>query len=476
MRKAARGALLVVALAAGCGSVSNNHPTPVLVPGGGISGGAIDGYVNVYVIDTDTNLGISGASVQIGAVTATPCMGLTDSTGLVTFDPMSCAGLRGAVTTTASATGYAPSTWIGANGANMTINVQATTRPMPDTAAISGTIAGWESLPVPPTNHTTIALIGASQTPNLGDLANNITQPTRNVSLGGTALTTSIPANACVKNALADDCNWQLITHTGPQAHFAIIVDSDNNGTPDDASDDITTPVGWALLTGLTFTANQTVVSETLPAVAAADLQTFTAAFPPLPAGMTYFNAYPAIELPGGVGRIPAVVPTLGKNVMMTSVPKLTGTTTAGLAGGSYDLLAQAQATQTASEPATLNWMHNVNAGTTVTLASWLAPPTAITALNGQYSFVPTTGATLHSAEFKDSQTGNRTWSVTLFDGSSSFKLPGLSPDPLATASGTDTLTVSALTIPGIDLKNFEIDDATQKLTGIASDQITVTP
>ncbi len=476
MRKTARGALLGVLWAAGCGSVSNNHPTPVLVPGGGISGGSIEGTLNVYVIDTDTNVGITAASVQVTVGTASPCTALTDSTGLVTFDQMSCAGLRGAVTLTASATGYAPSTWIGANGANMTINLQATTRPMPDTATVSGTIAGWESLPAPASGHTTIALIAASQTPNLGDLANNITQPMRDVSLGGTALTTSIPANACVKNALADDCNWQLITHTGPQAHYAIIVDSDDNGTPNDKTDDVVTPVGWALLTGLTLTAGQTVVNETLTAVAPGDLQTFTAAFPALPAGMTYFNAYPAIELPGGVGRIPAVVPTLGATVMMTSIPKLTGTTTAGLAGGSYDLLAQAQATQTAAEPATLDWMHGVNAGATVTLAPWLSPPTAITALNGHYSFVPTTGATLHAAEFKDSQSGNRTWSVTIFDGSTTFTLPGLSPDPLATASGTDTLTVTALSIPGISLTNVAFNDATQKLTGLASDQITFTP
>jgi hypothetical protein len=476
MQKTARGALWGTVLALGCGSVSNNHPMPVLVPGGGIGGGSIDGYVNLYVIDTDTNLGLSGASVQIGPPTATPCTGLTDSTGLVTFDPMSCAGLRGAVTLTASATGYAPSTWIGANGANMTINLQATTRPMPDTATVSGTIAGWESLPVPASGHTTIGLVGASQTPNLGDLANSIQQGTRDVSLGSTVLTTTIPANACVKNVLADDCHWQLITHTGPQVHFAIIVDSDDNGTPDDKTDDIITPVGWALLTGLTFSANQAVANETLPAVAAGDLQAFTAAFPALPAGMTYFNAYPAIELPGGVGRIPAVVPTLGAKVMMTSVPKLTGTTTAGLAGGSYDLIAQAQATQTAGAPSTLDWMHDVNAAGTVTLAAWLAPPTAITALNGRYSFVPTTGATVHSAEFKDPQTGNRTWSVTIFDGSSSFTLPGLAPDPLATAGGTDTLTVSALIIPGINLTDVAFNDATQKLTGLASDQITFTP
>jgi hypothetical protein len=483
MRKSARGVYLVVAALAttGCGSVSSgdNAPTPVLVPGGGVGGGAIDGYLNVYVIDTDTNAAVVGAAVQVGASAASvPCAGLTDSMGLVTFDPTtpSCPGLSGAVTVTASATGYAPSTWIGANGANMTINIQATVRPAPDTATVSGTIAGWEDLPAPATGHMTIGLVANSQTADLGDLANSITQPTRTISIASTALTTTIPANACVKNALADDCNWQLIARTGEQAHFAIIVDDDSNGTPDDMTDDIITPVGWALLTGLSLSAGQIVVEETLPAVAAGDLVTFTASFPALPAGMTYFNAYPAIELPGGAGRIPAVVPTLGANVTMTSVPKLAGTTTVGLAGGSYDLLAQAQATMTASEPGTLAWMHGVNPASTVALASWLAAPTGIAASGGQYSFVPVTGATLHSAEFKDPNGGARTWSVTIFDGSTTFTLPGLSPDPLATSSGTDTFTVSALVIPGIDLRNVGFNDAEQKLTGLASDQITFTP
>jgi hypothetical protein len=456
--------------------VSNNHPMPVLVPGGGISGGAINGALNVYVIDEDTNAPIAGASLLVAAGTASPCMGLTDSTGLATFDSMDCPGLRNAVTVTASATGYAPATWIGANGANMTMTIRATTRPTPDSATVSGTIAGWESLPAPASGHMTLAAIAGSQTTDLGDPANNLQQGTRNISVAGTALTTSIPANACVRSALVDDCNWQLVARTGAQAHFAIIVDDDQNGTPDDSSDDIITPVGWAVLTGLNLVAGQTVANETLPAVAAGDLQPFTAAFPALPAGMTYFTAFPMIELPGGMGRIPAVIPALGAKTTTTSVPKLGGTTTAGLAGGSYDLLAQAQATQTASEPATLAWMHGVNAASTVTLASWLSPPTAIALLSGRYSFVPTTGATLHQAEFSDPASGDRTWIVTIFDGSSSFTLPGLSPDPLATAGGTDTLKVSALTIPGINLTNFQVDDVKDKLTGIASDQITVTP
>src|SRR6185312_13279984 len=111
MRKNRRGVSLAVgalAAAVGCGSVSDNHPAPMLVSGGAIGGGGIDGYLNVYVIDADTNAVISPETA--------------DSTGLAIFDPTACAGLRGKVTVTASASGYAPTTWIGADGANMTIN------------------------------------------------------------------------------------------------------------------------------------------------------------------------------------------------------------------------------------------------------------------------------------------------------------------------------------------------------------------
>jgi hypothetical protein len=146
------------------------------------------------------------------------------------------------------------------------------------------------------------------------------------------------------------------------------------------------------------------------------------------------------------------------------------------LAGGSYDLLASAQATMSAAEPASLTWMHGVKAASPVAVTPWLPVPTGIAASGGQYSFVPVAGATLHSAEFKDPNGGARTWSVTIFDGSTAFTLPDLSPNPLATASGMDTLTVSALVIPGINLGDVGFDDATAKLTGLSTDQITFTP
>ncbi len=94
-----------------------------------------------------------------------------------------------------------------------------------------------------------VGLVAASQTTNLGDLSNNIAQGMRTIQVAGGLTTTTIAANSCVRNALADDCNWQLAARTGAQAHFAIIVDLYDNGTPADSSDDVTTLLGWALLT-----------------------------------------------------------------------------------------------------------------------------------------------------------------------------------------------------------------------------------
>ena len=472
MRKTSGGWVVVLGLfGAGCGSVSDNHPTPNLVPGGGIGGGKINGYLNVYVTDDDTRAPIMGASVRVGpSADSMPCEVLTDSTGLAPFDPQSCKALHGPVTVTASDSGYAPSTWIGADGANMTMSIRAMNPTPVDTATVSGTIAGWEGLPAPATGHNTIALIAASQAPNLGDRGNGLTQPTRDVAT--IVGTTTIPANACIRNVVAqvDDCNWQLLTRTGGQAHYAIIVDDDSNGT-DDMGDDIITVIGWALDTGLMLTANQTVVNETLTMVAAGDMQPFAATFPTLPAGMSYLASYPEINL-GDAGRIAIVFPVLGTSVTMTSVPKIGAATTAGLAGGSYDLLAAAQATKDVNEPASLSWMHAIDASKTVALPAWLPTPTAITDMSGTYAFTPVTGATLHSAEIKNPD-GSRAWSVTIFDGSTSFTLPGVTPDPLVT--GTDTVTISALQIPGVDLGNVAFDDAQQALTGLASDQITFT-
>jgi len=88
----------------------------------------------------------------------------------------------------------------------------------------------------------------------------------------------------------------------------------------------------------------------------------------------------------------------------------------------------------------------------------------------GTFSFTPVTGATVHGAELQ-TMDGQRRWGITIFDDTTSFTLPGLSPDPLPL--GTVRFAVSALRIPGADLKNIVFDDLRDVLTDISTDEIT---
>ena len=464
MRKLLLSSSWLAILAFGCGGVSG-PPAPRLIPGGGVADGKVDGNLYVHVTDEETREVISSASVRVGdSSDPTPCVVLTDSTGLAKFEPDGCPGLKGPVTVTVSVTGYATTTWIGVNGTNLTIPIRDTSPPPVATATVSGTISGWDSLPVPPLHHQTLALIGTSSSVTLGDRADNLTQGKRNVVVNGTAY--SIGSNLCVLNQSVSDCNWTLTTRTGAQAHVALIVDQFDNNTPDVDADDTFTFTGLAIKTGLNFAANDVAMGETIPMLAEADLQTFTASFGSLPSGLDYMGGFPALEL-GEDGRVGFTLPALDMTHTTTRVPKLTG----ALAGAHYSLIAQAQDSQTQKRPSSLAWLHEVNVASTVALASWLAPPSNIAVTAGTYSFTAAPGATLHGGEIQSLD--GRVWSITIFDGTTSFTLPGLSPDPLPV--GTLTFEASALQIPGIDLGNVKLDDARDKISGIANDFVTFT-
>jgi hypothetical protein len=456
--------LAVTAAAVGCGGVSG-PPVPRLIPGGGVADGKVDGNLYVHVTDEETREGISSASVRVGdSSDPTPCVLLTNSTGLAKFEPDGCPGLKGPVTVTVSVTGYATTTWIGVNGTNLTIPVRDMSPPAVATATVSGTISGWGTLPVPPLHHQTLALIGTSSSITLGDRADNLTQGKRDVVVNGTAY--PIASNVCVLNQSASDCNWTLTTRTGAQAHVALIVDQFDNNTPDVDADDTFTFTGLAIKTGLNFAANDIATGETIPMLADADLQTFTASFASLPTGLDYMGGFPALEL-GEDGRVGFTLPALDMTHTTTRVPRLTG----ALANAHYSLIAQAQDSQTQKRPSALAWLHEVNVASTVALSSWLPPPSNILVTAGTYSFSASPGATLHGGEIQSLD--GRVWSITIFDGSTSFTLPGLSPDPLP--AGTLTFEASALQIPGIDLGNVKLDDARDKITGIANDFVTFT-
>jgi hypothetical protein len=409
---------------------------------------------------------LSSASVRVGASSSsTPCTLLTDSTGLAKFDTGACPSLGGPATITVSTFGYSPATWIGVNAANVTIPLRPTVPAAVATATASGTIAGWSSMPVPQANHQTLALIAYSQTNDLGNRANEIMQGMRNVNVNGTNF--AIASNLCVINAAVSDCNWILTTRTGPQAHIGIIVDQDNKGTSVD-TDDTFTVTGYAMKTGLVFAKDEVKTGETLEMIADTDMQTFTASFPSsLPSGMNYMGAFPTLEL-GAEGRIAFTTPALDMTRTSTRVPKLTG----ALAGKAYNLIATAQDDVGVKKPSTLAWLHGVNINATVALSSWLPPPSNVSVTNGTYAFSAVAGATLQGGEIRN-MLGDRVWSITIFDGSTSFTLPGLSFDPIPV--GTVVFDASALQIPGTDLGNFKIDDLKENISAISSDVVMFT-
>ena len=152
----------------------------------------------------------------------------------------------------------------------------------------------------------------------------------------------------------------------------------------------------------------------------------------------------------------------------MTRVPKTVGP----LAGATLGIIAQARDAADKVEPSTLRWLRGVDASATANVSNWLLPPSSLAVSSGTFSFAAVAGATLHGAEIQ-TMAGERLWSVSIFDGSTSFTLPGLSPAPIP--AGMTRLQTSALQIPGISLTNVRLDEARDKITALSSDQITFT-
>ena len=100
MRRSGAVLLVLVSAAAGaCGDGGGGisaPPVPRLIPGGGVGDGKISGYLNVFVIDDETDAVVSSAAVRVGdSAATTACDALTDSTGIASFDPPSCPSLVG---------------------------------------------------------------------------------------------------------------------------------------------------------------------------------------------------------------------------------------------------------------------------------------------------------------------------------------------------------------------------------------------
>jgi len=454
----ALGTILPVFALVGCGGElatvdQINDAAPEEIVGGGVGSGAIDGKINVYAIDALTDAPIAGASVRVGeADNASPLEGTTDATGLVTFKD---ASLQGASTITVTAADHVTTSWFGVNGANVTIPLGPTKPPTIETATVSGTIAGWDNL-TNAANHIYAAFIGYSWSGDLGDPANDIQQP---MGMG-------LPPNACVKlppPAPAQPCNWKLVTRTGKQIHYGILVDVDTKGTFMDQSDDTRAFYGYAFKTGVDLKAGDNVTGEVLEMLAPDGLIDLNLTLPPPPPGMDESAAIPLIDM-GDEGQVPVY---FGPEIALTKVPALAGI----FAAGRYDIIAQARV-MGKPYPQTATFMRAADLTKDVVVPNYQATPTDLAATAGVYSFKPVADATIHNVKFQVPM-GDRAWHVTLYDGRTSFSLPALMPDPLPV--GKLEMRVEAVTVPGVNVQDFDTSSARDKVTAVSENGVEIT-
>lgn len=420
------------------GGGKNHVDDPQPAAGGGVGHGAVNGELNVFVLDARTKQPIAGASVSVGALA-----GATSASGLYTF---SDASLVGAQDIAVAAAGHVPTSWFGANGAVVTITVEPTAAaPAPDTATVSGSI----TLPAPSTiGHATGALVLYSFTKDLDAPENHIAQPS---------------TQTCFVLS-AGSCNWSIKARTGPQSHYAVIVDVDPHGTPGDASDDTYTVMGYAARTGLDLTANQTVTGEQLTTLDTVDLHV---SFPgSAPTGLGIVAALPVLEL--------------GDERMIFPVPLSPASTSARLpapsgpfASGKWLVFAQAKKSKTADDPQSSTFVRDVDPVAALTLPAFPALPTALAVNGGTYSFTGVTGASVHSAEIDDAS-GKPLWQALVLDATHELTI-AQTPDPLP--AGPLSFKVSALRLSGFDPESFDIDAnaLTDSLDALSSEVLAFT-
>ena len=256
-----------------------------------------------------------------------------------------------------------------------------------------------------------------------------------------------------------------LTTHSGPQAHFAILLDQDTKGT-DDETDDTTTVTGWAIKTGLSFGDGTTTGGESLPLIADADMQTFAASFASGPSGLDYMVAYPVLDL-GTDGRITIIAPALDSTTRMTRVPKLTGP----LAGAHYDMIASAIDDPTKPLPATLTWLRNVNPSATVAVSSWHAAADRDHD-DGRHVLVHA-GRGRDAARRRAADDGRPAPLVDHDLRRLDVVHAARACRPIRCRSARSGSRSPALRIPGVDLKNVVFDDLADVVTDISTDEIT---
>ncbi len=433
-------AMVAFCVGSGCGggaAATINDVDPVTIPGGGVSSGAVLGELNVTVLDGLTEEVVAGARVQVGEPgEAEPLSGTTDAAGVATLRD---SRLVGPQTITVVADGYAPTTWFGANGANVTMQVRLRVEPDPPTAQLSGSIDGWGTLPEPAPGHYRVVYVTYSRTEDFSLPENNLEQPTG---------AQDRPRNICVYMPpnFTDPCGWELTTRVGPQAVYAFVLDVDMMGTQDRA-DDVTTLVTYGLETGFDLDSGEQRSDVAVALLDPADLVEVSVDLPASLAGLDEVQVYPHLDL-GDEGFLLFTVPPLTPDTPRVDLPALGGV----LAEARYELRAVSEPALGDDADGSVVYLRPQDLGDPMVFDSWLPTPTDLQVTDGVYQFTPVSGASMHSAQVEDAD-GNTVWHILLLDGRTTFTLPEVTPDPFPT--GDATFFVTATVFPEFDPQDF---------------------
>lgn len=436
MRTPILACLLTTTIFAACGDDGASKVPPREIPGGGIGDGPIDGVANIYVINDTTREPIAGATVKIGTLE-----GMTDADGLFIAED-----LKGPQTITVKADTFRSEMWIGANGSNMTFNLNPGTDPVAPRATLKGNI-DLSSIQVPQ-GHLKIGVVGYSNTDDLGDPGNDIKTPNDTHVCNGGGMANPMP------------CSFTVDVRPGRIALLAAVFDRNLNGTPNDFNDDTMTLIRWAYRGGITVTAGVMQTGQDLTLVDVGNMGNVTVDFGTPPAGLPTVAGLIGIDLGAdGVFQLP-LLRTPQDATVLAPKPSALGATTFRLTGISTN----------GTDPATTQSivLKRDLTGSTLATGAWLAPPAAptITRTTAKWTALP--DATVMSVEY--TQGTANLLNVTVFDGTSELTVP----DIVALPSGAITVQLGAISAHDFDVTDFALDDDEKKLDRVSAQILTL--
>jgi hypothetical protein len=422
--------LSVILAAAACGGGSGGDVDPAIVEGGGVRNPGIDGKLHVFVIDEDSDAPIEGATVHVGETSAE-----TDASGLATFTDVS-----GPQTITAVASAHVSATWVGVDGANVTIplgsNTTATDFPQ---GTVTGTIDGWADMS-PPFGTALVALTSYSWNGDDDDPANQITQPTGDPG-----------PDTCVK--ITDEaCNWSVHTRTGTMTMFAFIGNIDQQMNLE--------LTGFAYAQGVSVDDNETVSGITLEVAGDNDIVTPDLTLPSAPAGTDRVDTLIRMNL-GDDDRI--VLPQTAEISVPVPAASL-------FPGSDYDVIAIAQTDAGDTGPQSIRIERGVASVVGASVGSFLAVPGGVETDATDFNFTPIPDAAAHTFEIAEAD-GDVAWAVGVFDDSTTVTKPAAVTLP----NGSLTFRVTAIDVPGLDVRNFSLEAIQDQVVRASSDGVTFT-